>query len=164
MATADWQARFAVHTDGHQAAIAVIAQAVNPCRAAAASQLGCRQAAGRPGWPGAARPGPGDCRQIWPAAGPWPGGSAAGSFRQRQHQAPGGVQHPDHHVPVSGPDPRQLGRRGDQAPPGAEPYPVAAAVRPDTAPAIAATGVDLLSLGWLTHSVTVLDIGLDYRG
>jgi nicotinate-nucleotide pyrophosphorylase (carboxylating) len=37
-------------------------------------------------------------------------------------------------------------------------------IRPDTAPAIAATGVDLLSAGWLTHSVTVLDIGLDHRG
>jgi len=36
-------------------------------------------------------------------------------------------------------------------------------IRPDTAPAIAATGVDLLSVGWLTHSVTVLDIGLDHR-
>jgi len=33
-----------------------------------------------------------------------------------------------------------------------------------TAPAIAATGVDLLSIGWLTHSATVLDIGLDYAG
>jgi len=30
-----------------------------------------------------------------------------------------------------------------------------------TAPAVAASGVDLLSVGWLTHSVTVLDIGLD---
>ncbi len=37
-------------------------------------------------------------------------------------------------------------------------------LRPDTAPAIAATGVDLLSIGWLTHSATVLDIGLDHRG
>ena len=37
-------------------------------------------------------------------------------------------------------------------------------IRPDTAPAIAATGIDLLSVGWLTHSVQVLDIGLDYRG
>jgi len=36
-------------------------------------------------------------------------------------------------------------------------------ITPDTAPAIAATGVDLLSLGWLTHSVRQLDIGLDYR-
>jgi nicotinate-nucleotide pyrophosphorylase (carboxylating) len=36
-------------------------------------------------------------------------------------------------------------------------------IRPDTAPAIAATGVDLLSVGWLTHSVSVLDIGLDHR-
>jgi len=33
-----------------------------------------------------------------------------------------------------------------------------------TAPAVAATGVDLLSIGWLTHSATVLDIGLDYAG
>ena len=31
-----------------------------------------------------------------------------------------------------------------------------------TAPAIAASGVDLISIGWLTHSATVLDIGLDY--
>ena len=35
-------------------------------------------------------------------------------------------------------------------------------IRPDTALAIAVTGVDLLSVGWLTHSATVLDIGLDY--
>ena len=35
-------------------------------------------------------------------------------------------------------------------------------IRPDTAPAIAASGVDLLSIGWLTHSATVLDIGLDW--
>jgi nicotinate-nucleotide pyrophosphorylase (carboxylating) len=33
-----------------------------------------------------------------------------------------------------------------------------------TAPAIAASGVDLISIGWLTHSATVLDIGLDYVG
>jgi nicotinate-nucleotide pyrophosphorylase (carboxylating) len=31
-----------------------------------------------------------------------------------------------------------------------------------SAPAIAATGVDLLSAGWLTHSTTALDIGLDW--
>jgi len=36
-------------------------------------------------------------------------------------------------------------------------------IRPDTAPAIAASGVDLLSVGWLTHSAQVLDIGLDHR-
>jgi len=36
-------------------------------------------------------------------------------------------------------------------------------IRPDTAAAIAAAGVDLLSVGWLTHSATVLDIGLDHR-
>ena len=37
-------------------------------------------------------------------------------------------------------------------------------ITPQTAPAIAATGVDLISVGWLTHSAAVLDIGLDYRG
>lgn len=31
-----------------------------------------------------------------------------------------------------------------------------------TAPEVAATGVDLISIGWLTHSATVLDIGLDH--
>lgn len=31
-----------------------------------------------------------------------------------------------------------------------------------TAPAIAETGVDLISAGWLTHSTRVLDIGLDF--
>lgn len=36
-------------------------------------------------------------------------------------------------------------------------------ITPQSAPAIAATGIDLLSSGWLTHSVPVLDIGLDYR-
>jgi nicotinate-nucleotide pyrophosphorylase (carboxylating) len=35
-------------------------------------------------------------------------------------------------------------------------------VTPATAPAIAATGVDLISVGWLTHSAPILDIGLDY--
>jgi nicotinate-nucleotide pyrophosphorylase (carboxylating) len=30
-----------------------------------------------------------------------------------------------------------------------------------TAPAIAAAGVDLISVGWLTHSAPILDIGLD---
>lgn len=30
-----------------------------------------------------------------------------------------------------------------------------------TAPAIAASGVDLISVGWLTHSAPILDIGLD---
>ncbi|TIS35900.1 carboxylating nicotinate-nucleotide diphosphorylase [Mesorhizobium sp.] len=32
-----------------------------------------------------------------------------------------------------------------------------------TAPAIAATGINLISIGWLTHSAPILDIGLDYR-
>ncbi|WP_315720590.1 MULTISPECIES: carboxylating nicotinate-nucleotide diphosphorylase [unclassified Bradyrhizobium] len=31
----------------------------------------------------------------------------------------------------------------------------------DNAPAIAATGVDLISVGWITHSSAALDIGLD---
>ena len=35
-------------------------------------------------------------------------------------------------------------------------------IRPDTAPAIAGSGIDLLSVGWLTHSAAVLDIGLDH--
>jgi nicotinate-nucleotide pyrophosphorylase (carboxylating) len=35
-------------------------------------------------------------------------------------------------------------------------------ITPSTAPAIAQAGVDLLSAGWLTHSASVLDIGMDY--
>lgn len=34
-------------------------------------------------------------------------------------------------------------------------------IRPDTAKVIAETGVDVLSLGWLTQTVAALDIGLD---
>lgn len=34
-------------------------------------------------------------------------------------------------------------------------------IRPDNAAAIAATGVDLLSIGWLTHSAPSLDVALD---
>ncbi|PSJ62923.1 carboxylating nicotinate-nucleotide diphosphorylase [Pseudaminobacter soli (ex Li et al. 2025)] len=34
-------------------------------------------------------------------------------------------------------------------------------INPSTAPAIAASGVDLISVGWLTHSAPILDIGLD---
>jgi nicotinate-nucleotide pyrophosphorylase (carboxylating) len=37
-------------------------------------------------------------------------------------------------------------------------------VNAETAPAIAETGVDLISAGWLTHSAKVLDIGLDFVG
>ena len=36
-------------------------------------------------------------------------------------------------------------------------------ITPATAPAVAASGVDLISIGWLTHSARVLDIGLDYK-
>jgi nicotinate-nucleotide pyrophosphorylase (carboxylating) len=32
----------------------------------------------------------------------------------------------------------------------------------ETAASIAETGVDLISVGWLTHSAPILDIGLDY--
>jgi len=35
-------------------------------------------------------------------------------------------------------------------------------ITPTTASDIAATGVDLISIGWLTHSALSLDIGLDY--
>ena len=37
-------------------------------------------------------------------------------------------------------------------------------ITPTTAPAIAASGVNLISIGWLTHSVALLDIGLDHIG
>jgi nicotinate-nucleotide pyrophosphorylase (carboxylating) len=37
-------------------------------------------------------------------------------------------------------------------------------ITPASAPLVAATGVDLISIGWLTHSAAVLDIGLDYDG
>ncbi len=37
-------------------------------------------------------------------------------------------------------------------------------ITPREASEYAATGVDLISMGWLTHSVSVLDIGLDHRG
>ncbi|MBM3646295.1 MAG: carboxylating nicotinate-nucleotide diphosphorylase [Alphaproteobacteria bacterium] len=36
-------------------------------------------------------------------------------------------------------------------------------ITPVTAPAVAASGVDLISAGWLTHSAQVLDIGLDWQ-
>jgi nicotinate-nucleotide pyrophosphorylase (carboxylating) len=34
----------------------------------------------------------------------------------------------------------------------------------ETAPAIAASGVDLISSGWITHSAPILDLGLDIAG
>ena len=34
-------------------------------------------------------------------------------------------------------------------------------VTPETVAGIAETGVDLISVGWLTHSAPILDIGLD---
>jgi nicotinate-nucleotide pyrophosphorylase (carboxylating) len=34
-------------------------------------------------------------------------------------------------------------------------------ITPDTAAAIAATGVDFMSVGWLTHSARALDVALD---
>jgi nicotinate-nucleotide pyrophosphorylase (carboxylating) len=36
-------------------------------------------------------------------------------------------------------------------------------ITPATAPVVAETGVDLISIGWLTHSPAALDIGLDFR-
>ena len=36
-------------------------------------------------------------------------------------------------------------------------------ITPASAPSVAATGVDLISVGWLTHSAPILDIGLDCR-
>ncbi|WP_417278902.1 carboxylating nicotinate-nucleotide diphosphorylase [Celeribacter sp.] len=35
-------------------------------------------------------------------------------------------------------------------------------ITPETAASVAASGVDLISLGWITHSAPVLDIGLDF--
>ena len=37
-------------------------------------------------------------------------------------------------------------------------------ITPATAPEIAATGVEVISVGWLTHSAPILDIGLDFEG
>ena len=34
-------------------------------------------------------------------------------------------------------------------------------ITPETAPAVAATGVDLISVGWITHSAPSLDVALD---
>ena len=36
-------------------------------------------------------------------------------------------------------------------------------ITPETVAAVAASGVDLISLGWLTHSVTNLDVALDFE-
>lgn len=36
-------------------------------------------------------------------------------------------------------------------------------INPQTAATIAASGIDLISVGWLTHSTPVLDIGLDFQ-
>jgi nicotinate-nucleotide pyrophosphorylase (carboxylating) len=37
-------------------------------------------------------------------------------------------------------------------------------ISPETAAAVAATGVDLISSGWITHSAPILDLGLDVAG
>jgi len=37
-------------------------------------------------------------------------------------------------------------------------------VTAETVPAIAASGVDLISSGWITHSAPILDLGLDWEG
>ncbi|HHW4680902.1 MAG TPA: carboxylating nicotinate-nucleotide diphosphorylase [Xylella taiwanensis] len=36
-------------------------------------------------------------------------------------------------------------------------------ITPETAIEIAASGVDLISVGWMTHSAPILDIGLDFK-
>jgi len=36
-------------------------------------------------------------------------------------------------------------------------------ITPDRVAAVAATGVDLISLGWLTHSVKNFDVALDFQ-
>ena len=36
-------------------------------------------------------------------------------------------------------------------------------ITPQTAPAVAESGVDLISVGWITHSAPVLDLGLDFE-
>jgi nicotinate-nucleotide pyrophosphorylase (carboxylating) len=36
-------------------------------------------------------------------------------------------------------------------------------VTPATVAAVAATGVDLVSVGWLTHSAPALDVALDFE-
>ena len=38
---------------------------------------------------------------------------------------------------------------------------VLSGITPERAREVAETGVDVLSLGWLTHSVRALDVGLD---
>ena len=37
-------------------------------------------------------------------------------------------------------------------------------ITPEPAPAVAASGVDLISCGWITHSAPILDLGLDIAG
>ena len=37
-------------------------------------------------------------------------------------------------------------------------------INPDTVAEVAATGVDLISSGWITHSAPILDLGLDIAG
>jgi nicotinate-nucleotide pyrophosphorylase (carboxylating) len=36
-------------------------------------------------------------------------------------------------------------------------------IRPETIAAVAASGVDLISVGYVTHSAPALDIGLDFE-
>jgi nicotinate-nucleotide pyrophosphorylase (carboxylating) len=35
-------------------------------------------------------------------------------------------------------------------------------ITPSTVVAVASSGVDLISIGWITHSAPILDIGLDF--
>ena len=42
--------------------------------------------------------------------------------------------------------------------------PASGAAKRWRAAAVAATGVDLISSGWITHSAPILDLGLDISG
>jgi nicotinate-nucleotide pyrophosphorylase (carboxylating) len=35
-------------------------------------------------------------------------------------------------------------------------------ITPETIRKVAATGVDMISVGWITHSAPALDVGLDF--
>jgi len=46
---------------------------------------------------------------------------------------------------------------------GRVPLEASGGVRPETIRAIAESGVDLISVGWLTHSAPALDVALDFE-
>ena len=57
---------------------------------------------------------------------------------------------------------RFLGAQGESRAAGRAITEASGRITAETAKAIAATGVDLISAGWLTHSSAALDIGLDF--